>query len=296
MPYVILGGAQLAVGAAAIFARWALGGAQPLAVSAARLAIAALLLLMASAFARGAARRPVSNRENVLLGFAGVALAIHFSTWIASLEYTTVAISTLIVSTTPIWTAIYDAIVLKRRYSALATGAFAAGVAGMAMVVAFDATRPPNPGHEVLGWLLALIGSLGIGAYFIIVREVRADLGTRQIVTRTYSWAAAALVAAALVAHQPLPPLQASAAWGGILAMAFVSQLLGHTALNAALRWFSPSAIAFSTLLEPVAAAGLALLIFGEAVPPLAIVGGVVLLVSIALVLREDRAWTNPIV
>ena len=53
-------------------------------------------------------------------------------------------------------------------------------------------------------------------------------------------------------------------AWGGILAMALVSQLLGHTGMNAALRWFSPSAVSFSTLLEPVIAACWRSLLFGE--------------------------------
>lgn len=297
MPYVILGGAQIAVGAAAIFARWALGGADPLAVSAARLAIAAVLLLGAAIFMRAKAARRPTRRESVILAFGGLALAIHFSTWIWSLEYTTVAISTLIVTSTPIWTALYDTLVLKRPLSRLATLAFATGIVGMAMVVGFDTTAPPVAGHQFLGAALAFVGSLAIGAYFILVREVREALDTRAIVTRTYSWAAFALVVAAAIAHQPPPPLHATVAWSGILAMALISQLLGHTALNAALRWFSPSAIAFATLLEPVIAAILALVLFAEAVAPLSIVGGVILLASIGVVLREDRmpdAQTEP--
>ncbi len=290
MPYVILGGAQIAVGAAAIFARWALGAADPLAVSAARLAIAAVLLLAAALFMRSkqGARKP-TRRENTILAFAGCALAIHFATWIWSLEYTTVAISTLIVCSTPIWTALYDALILKRPLSRLATIAFATGIVGMAMVVGFDTTAPPVVGHQFLGAALAFVGSLGIGAYFILVREVREALDTRAIVTRTYTSAAVVLVVAAAIAHQPPPPLHATVAWSGILAMALVSQLLGHTALNAALRWFSPSAIAFATLLEPIIAALLALALFGEAVAPLSLAGGVILLVSIGIVLREDR-------
>jgi drug/metabolite transporter (DMT)-like permease len=97
------------------------------------------------------------------------------------------------------------------------------------------------------------------------------------------------LIIGAAFAHQPPPNIHATAAWAGILAMAFISQLLGHTALNASLRWFTPSAISFTTLLEPVFAAVLALVVFGEAVTPLAILGGVVLLGSIAVVLREER-------
>ncbi len=289
MPYLLLGGAQLAVGAAAIFARYALTGAGPIAVAAARLTIAAIVLL-AIALARGGERgaRP-TRRQNVLLVVAGIALAAHFAWWIASLEYTNVAISTLIVTSTPIWTALYDTLVHARPLSRAATIAFLTGGVGLALVVGFDRTPPPNAGHVLLGDLLAFGGSLAIGAYLLLVREARSGLSTRTIVTRTYGWAAVVLVLAAAAARQPPPPLHATAAWGGILAMALISQLLGHTAINASLRWFTPSAISFASLLEPVFAAGLALAIFGEAVPLPAIAGGVVLLGSVAVGLREER-------
>src|SRR5580704_447647 len=129
MPYLILGAAQLAVGAAAIFARFALGGAGALAVAAARLGIAALVLQ----FVARVRREHVAPdaRQARLLAFAGLALAAHFAGWIASLDYTTVAISTLFVATTPIFTACYDAVVLGRRLSPRALAAFAGGGAGL---------------------------------------------------------------------------------------------------------------------------------------------------------------------
>jgi drug/metabolite transporter (DMT)-like permease len=76
--------------------------------------------------------------------------------------------------------------------------------------------------------------------------------------------------------------------------MALVSQLLGHTALNAALRWFSPSAIAFTTVLEPVIAGALAWIAFGEALRPPALAGAVLVLAGIAVVLREERRTEMP--
>lgn len=287
LAYLILALAQLAVGAAAIFARFALGGAEPLAVAAARLCIASAMLLL---WFRGAR---VDRRANVVLCASGIALAVHFATWIWSLQYTSVAVSTLLVASTPIWTSIYDALVHRKPLSRVATLALLCGGAGLVLVVGFDRAPAPQPGHELLGAMLALVGSVAIGAYFLAVRTVRDRVDTAGIVTRTYSWAALALVIAALVAHQPPPPLHATAAWAGILAMALISQLLGHTALNASLRWFSPSAISFSSLIEPVIAAVLALIIFHEALAPIAILGGVVLLAAIAVFLREDY-WPTP--
>lgn len=303
-PYAMLAGAQVAVGAAAIFARFALSGASPLAVSAWRLTIASAVLLVIAitprlrsgplAYARGRSIPHDDIKRNALLFIgAGIALAVHFATWIASLDYTSVAISTLLVATTPIWTALYDSVVHKRHLSAVAWGAFALGALGLVLVVGYNKTQPPVAGHELLGDALAIAGAIAIGAYFILVREVRESFGTRSIVTRTYSWAALALLIASFAAQQPPPPLADARAWGGILAMAFISQLLGHTALNAALRWFSPSAVAMSTLLEPVTAAILAFFIFRESLTPLALGGGVLVLVAIAAFLREEGPSTS---
>lgn len=300
--YTVLGSAQIAIGAAAIFARFALTGGSPLAVAAARLVIAALVLLIIAAVTPRKARgRSILHDDTVVprdnkavFIFAGVALAIHFASWIWSLEYTSVAISTLLVSTTPIWTALYDSIVRKQHLSRVAWTALAIGIAGLVLVAGFTATRPPVPGHEALGSVLALIGALAIGVYFMLIREVRDAYGTRAIVTRTYSWAALALVIASAAARQPPPPPSAAEAWGGILAMAFVSQLLGHTAMNAALRWFSARAVALTTLLEPVIAGVLALVIFMERLTPTALAGGVLILAAIAVFLREEALIPEP--
>lgn len=288
--YALLALAQVAVGAAAIFARFALDGASPLAVAASRLVIASLALaLIAALRGRGAPlKAPVPRRDAAIFVAAGVALAVHFAGWIWSLEYTSVAVSTLLVTTTPIWTAVYDALVHDRRLSATAWGALVAGLAGLVLIVGLSRTRPPVPGHELLGGVLALVGAVAIGAYFLLVREVRDAYGTRAIVTRTYSTAAIVLVIAAACAHQAPPAAGNLHAWAGILAMALVSQLLGHTALNASLRWFSPSAVAFTTLLEPVFAAVLAYFAFGERLTPAALAGGVVLLAAIGVFLREE--------
>jgi drug/metabolite transporter (DMT)-like permease len=276
------------VGAAAIFARYALGAAAPLAVAAARLCIAATILLVIALVARERAIAPTAAQRALLLA-AGAVLAVHFATWIGSLDYTTVAISTLLVSTSPLFTTLYDAIVRRRRFPLTVPLAFIAGIAGLLMITRSANSPAPISGHAMLGAALALAGAAAFAAYLLLVREVRADLSTRAIVTTTYTAAAIVLVILALLAHQPPPPLHAYAAWGGILAMALISQLLGHTGMNAALRWFSPTAVSFSTLLEPIFAAALALVLFGETLSAIAILGAVLLLGSIGTVL-----WTAP--
>jgi len=292
VPVLRLLGGQLAIGAAAIFARFALGGAGPIAVSALRLAIAALVAL---AIVRGFER--LSPRRELAFGLAGIALAIHFATWIGSLAYTSVAVSTLLVTTTPIWTEAYDSIRFRRAPTAGFGVSLVLALAGVA-AIAFSHPAVPAPiaGHALLGDGLALLGSIAIGAYLIIVRDAGTvegeaqRLGTRQIVARTYGWAALALIAATFVAHQDAPPMSDTSAWAGILAMALVSQLLGHTALNAALRDFTPSVIALTTLLEPIVAATLAAIVFRETLSWQAAGGGIAILSAVGSMLASSTS------
>ncbi|MBD5606280.1 MAG: EamA family transporter [Candidatus Eremiobacteraeota bacterium] len=263
--------------------RYALLGAGPVAVSALRLAIAAVIALAVI----GSLERLPAKRETGL-AIAGIALAVHFAAWIGSLAYTSVALSTLLVTTTPIWTESYDAIRVRRLPSKGFAASLVLALVGVALVAfARPAVQAPVAGHVPLGNALALLGSFAIGAYLLIVRDAGGGIGTRRIVARTYGWAAVALVIATLAVHQGPPPLANGTSWAGILAMAFVSQAIGHTALNAALRDFSPSIVALTTLLEPVVAAALAAAIFHETLSWQAAIGGGAILVAIGSTLRR---------
>lgn len=293
--YARLFGAQIAIGAAAIFARFALTGTGPLVASALRLAIATVPLAALAAL-RGTGT--LGRRAECLLALAGFALAVHFAAWLASLQYTSVAISTLLVCTSPIWAGLYEALVARRPRSRTFVAALVLAVAGAALVATRADVPAPSGGHALAGAILAASGGAAIAAYLLLVESVRRSARsgappTRQIVLRTYGWAALGLALASIPSGEPIPRFTDGIAWGGILAMALVSQLIGHTALNAALRDFAPSTVAMSTLLEPVAAALLAAAIFHEASGALTIFGGLLILAAIGLAAREE-AFSPP--
>ncbi|MGH7716885.1 MAG: DMT family transporter, partial [Vulcanimicrobiaceae bacterium] len=276
------------VGAAAIFARLALAGAGPIAVSYLRLGIAAVIVVALVLVRGGASRRRLDARREALLAIAGVALAVHFAGWIASLEYTSIAIATLLVCTSPIFTGIYEAVLLRRAPRLAFMLALGCGGVGLALVVSAHAAPAPIVGHGALGAFLATLGALAMAVYLTLVRSVRSDLTTLAIVARTYAWAAIVLAVLALVLHQHPPALFDRSAWLGIIAMALVSQLLGHTAMNVSLRWFTPTTVGFATLFEPVIAAALAAVIFGEALAGRTLAGAILLFAAIALAIRNQ--------
>jgi len=286
--YAILLGAQLAVGSAAIFARYALHGSKPVMISAIRLAIAAVPLLIMSLPAASKSKIPRSHEA--LFAFAGIALAVHFATWIASLQYVSVAVSTLLVSITPAWTALFDIVVLKQRKSWIFWLALAIAIGGVALIVMDISSPAPVVGQAFLGDVLAIAGSIALAVYLIAIRSIRKDYSTLVIVGRTYTSAAVALAIAALLLQETPPPLSDSVSWGGIIAMGLIPQMLGHTGMNAALRWFSSSTVAFSTLLEPVFAAVLAAGLFAESLSAQTIGGCVLVLTSLAAILKSDQS------
>jgi len=292
-PYARLLSAQVAIGAAAIFARYALLGAGPLAVSALRLLIATVPVAIVVLLTHR--RVHIGWRRELSLAVGGGLLAAHFATWIASLLYTSVAISTLLVCTSPLWTSAYDVLVERKPPSRAFLGALVLAAIGLVAIALQRAAPAPVAGHALLGDLLALAGALALAVYFIIVRAAGITpahgdpLSTPAIVVRTYAWAAAALCIVALAGHESPPSFSNLPSWGGIVAMALISQSLGHTGMNAALRNFTPSVVALSTLLEPPIAAFLAAFLFNEALSLQTIAGGLAILAAVAITLLSAR-------
>lgn len=274
--------AQLAIGAAAVFARFALTSSGPLAVSAARLTLAAVPMLVVAAL-RGRLRLVDGFTERRLL-LAGLLLALHFATWIASLDYASVAISTLLVCTTPVWTEL-AAVLRRRRVDPYAAVSVLGALAGVAIVVG-----APDRANTPLGIVLALAGAVTIAGYLLVVRGIDARYDTLAVTSRTYTYAAVLLCTASVLVHDHLPPGGDLRAWGGIVAMALLSQLFGHTALNAAVRVLSATFVSTITLLEPVIAAVLAAWLFSERLGAATAVGAVVILAAIAVALRAIDA------
>lgn len=278
---VLVALAQLAIGAAAIFARFALTASGPLAVSWARLTLAALPLVALAALRGRLAVRDVATERRLVV--AGLLLATHFAAWIASLQHASVAISTLLVCTTPVWTEI-AAIARRRTIDGWAAASVLGALAGVAIVVG-----APDRANAPLGIALALAGAIAIAGYLLLVRASDPRYDTLAVTARTYAVAAVTLGVATALAREPLPPGDAVGAWGGIVAMALVSQLFGHTALNAAVRVLSATFVSTVTLLEPVIAGVLAAWIFGERLGPTTALGALVILAGIAAALWDEH-------
>jgi len=279
----VLLAAVLAVSWAAPLIR--LTAAPPLAIAAWRLTFASLVLL--PLFARRAGRddwRALGPRARWIALLAGVALALHFASWIASLRLTSVAASAVLVALSPVFAWVLSAVFLRERPTRLQAAGIVLGVAGAAVIALGDARSGAR--HVLLGDLLALVGAVCAAAYLVIGRRLRAGLGLVAYVTPVYGVAAVVLLTWAAVRGEAFRPY-APADWAIFAALAAGPMLVGHTGFNYALRYLPAYTVNVGVLAEPVGATLIAwaLPAIAEAPSPWTLAGGAVVLAGVALTL-----------
>jgi drug/metabolite transporter (DMT)-like permease len=282
-PWLTLSLAVLFVSFGAILVR--LAAAPPLAVSFYRVAIASVILLP---FARRDARRSwpaLDGRRRTLLFTAGLALALHFATWIASLSHTTVASSVLLVNTAPLFAIVLSRLFLHEKAPLVVRVAIPVAFAGAALIALGDWTGSPG---SLLGNGLALAGAVTLAVYQVVGRGMREALPLNAYVLGVWSTAAGVLGVLALSSGVVLGGYPART-WLVFTALAIVPTLGGHGLVNKSLRSFPAPTVGLFLLGEPALASILAWLVFGEVPGPWTLAGGAVVLAALTLVLRETR-------
>ena len=296
--YTVLGLSVLMVSSAAIMIRYAQAeNISSLAIATWRLGIAALVLLVLVA-AKSDARAElakISRQDYALAAASGIFLAAHFASWISSLSYTSVASSTALVTTNPIWIALVSWLVFREKLGKWLVIGIIAAILGSAFIFASDArwaasasgTNPP------LGNMLALIGSFAVCCYLLIGRRLRKTMTLLPYILLTYGSAALALLMATLVTSQSLAGYS-GLAWLCLLGLGLGPQLIGHSGINWALKHIPATFIAIVILGEPIGSSLLAWWIFGEKFAPLQLLGFTVLLSGIYFASRDARSSVDP--
>lgn len=288
--------AILAVSTSSIFIRFAQQEAPSLVIAALRLTFATLLLAPIAWFRHREELKSLTRKEVLLGSFAGLFLAVHFATWISSLEYTTVASSVMFVSTGPLWVALLSPVFLSERLTRAAVAGLLVAIAGGMMIGLSDACswdgglRCPQLGQVLQGramWgnFLALAGAWAVSGYIIIGRKVRSGISLIPYIFLVYGVSAFALIVMMFAAGQS-PRGYPAQTYGWIFLLALFPQLIGHSTYNWLLRFLSASLVAITTLAEPVASAVLAFFILNETPARAVIVGGLLILIGIYLAAR----------
>jgi len=217
---------------------------------------------------------------------AGVALGVHFATWIASLSLTSVAASVLLVNTTPLFTLFFSRAFLGETVAPAVLGATGLALGGAGLIAAGDWAQGTN---SLSGDLLALVGAMTLSLYHVIGRGLRGALPLDAYVLGVWSVAAATLALLCLAARVRLtgyPPRT----FGLFLALAVIPTLVGHGLVNRSLRRLPAPVVGLFLLGEPVAATALAYVLLRETPGTWTLAGGAVVLAALAFLTLGERA------
>lgn len=284
---------------ASIFVRYAQSYSPSLVIAAYRLSIAALVLAPVALLRHRGDLARLSRRDLTFALFSGVFLAFHFGAWISSLEFTTVASSVVLVSTTPLWVGLLAPITIREPLSRLVVYGLALALIGGVIVGISNACSlegaslicPPASiflrGEAFTGNLLALSGAFMGAAYILIGRRLRVKMRLIPYITLVYGMAALVLVFLMLFrGYSPFGYPPQAFLW--FLLLALVPQLLGHSSFNWALGYLSAAYVSIALLGEPVGSTVLAFFLLQETPSALEIFGAILILSGIYVASRSE--------
>jgi drug/metabolite transporter (DMT)-like permease len=224
--------------------------------------------------------RGLDRRTVALCALAGLALAVHFATWVPSAKLTTAAASTAMVSTQPVWAAL---IAVARRVPVATATWVGIAVAVLGVVLATGADLTVS-GRAVTGDLLAMVGGAAAAVYTTFGERARTRATTTTYTTICYAVCALLLGAVCLARGVRLHGYDGRT-WLAIGALTAGAQLMGHSLVNYALHRVSATTVSVLMLVEVPGAAILAWVWLGQEPAPRSLPGLALLVAGVAVVI-----------
>ena len=269
----------LAASTAAIFIK--LCDAPALIIATYRMVFASLILLPYALYKKTG--RTWGRKEIGWLILSGFFLSLHFTFWIGSLKYTSVASSVVLVTTYPIFVGIGSRLFLKERMGLFLIFGIILSILGSGLISYGDMAISRE---ALMGDGLALLGAITASGYFLVGRKMRKSQDLLSYIFPVYSTAGFLLAIFSLLSQKNF----FGYSWTTYLflfLLALIPQLIGHTTINWALKYLPASMVAITYLGEPVGSTILAYFILNEALTPWKIFGGILILAGILTALKR---------
>lgn len=277
--FILLPIGILAVSTASIFIK--LCEAPALIIATYRMMVASFMLMPFACYKK-TWRRWERNELGWFL-FSGLFLSLHFAFWIASLKYTSVASSVILVTTHPIFVGIGGSLFLKEKISLNLVLGIVLSILGGGLISYGDISLSKE---ALMGDGFALLGAIAASGYLLVGRKMRKDQDLFSYIFPVYSTAGLALIIFSLLFQKPFFGYS-STTYLFMFLLALVPQLIGHTTFNWALRYLPASLVAITILGEPVGSTILAYFILGEGLTFWKVLGGISIFAGILMALKK---------
>ena len=277
--YLFLSIGILAVSTASIFIK--LCDAPALIIATYRLVFASILLMPFAGYQQ--IWKNCRRKDIGWLTLSGFFLSFHFAFWIASLKYTSVASSVVLVTTHPFFVGIGAWLFLKERLRLNLMLGIVLSVLGSGLISYGDMTISAE---ALMGDGLALLGALTASGYLLVGKKMRKDQDLLSYIFPVYSMAGLVLILFSFFFQKPF----GGYSWTTYLflfLLALIPQLIGHTTFNWALKYLPASMVAITILGEPIGSTILAYLILGEELSLWKVLGGISIFSGILIAFKK---------
>lgn len=209
---------------------------------------------------------------------SGLFLALHFAVWVSSFNYISISATAVLVTTAPIFVAILEFLIWKKKPSLLTVLGIVLAISGAVYIAGADGFADAT----VVGAILSLLGALFGSCYLIVGKIAQEKLSLWQTVSISYPAASILLLLAALAFGNPLIGFEGKV-WLAIGLMAIGPQFLGHTALNMGYKYLSPIITSTTNLFEPVGASLIAWIFLSQPVSGNVVLGGILIISGVLM-------------
>ena len=260
--YLILFGGVFALSTSAIWVR--LAGAPSGVTAFYRLGITAVVLLPFFLLSKSCRAEVKALRRSQWLEIAaaGAFLALHYLLWFESLDYTSIASSTVIVSLQPLFSIVLERVLLKSRFRPAALVGCGIALLG-SVIIGFGDFQ--ISGLSLLGDILAFVAAGVISGYYFLGQTIRKEVSALTYSVLAYFASAAVLLACTLVRGEPLVGYSGES-WLAFVGIALIATVGGQFVFNLLLKQLPASAVTMSILGEPIGTCILAYLFLHESI------------------------------
>lgn len=280
-PAIPLSISIIAFSFAAIFVKWSDAPAAIIAMYRLVFACFFLIPLLLKDFKQ---TKGLDKRDWGLLLISGFFLGMHFLFWFASLKYTTVASSTIIMALEPVVVMLGAFIFFRERTSFPALASMFVAITG-AVLLGWGDVR--ISGEALFGDFLSLIGTVVVCVYMLVGQNLMKKMSPFLYSFIVFLFAAFVLFVYNLIASHSFSQYPLND-WGVFVLLGIVPTL-GHVLHNWLLKYLNATTISMSILGEPVGASILAYFLLDESMTGLQLIGGLLAFLGVGLFLTVSR-------
>lgn len=229
--------------------------------------------------------RRISRKDWLLLGLAGFFLALHFLLWMESVNYTSIASSTIILALEPVFVMIGAFFVFNDRPGKTAIVGLAIALIGACCIGSGDIGISRT---AFIGDILSMLGALAVAVNMLIAKRIlsRVPSYLYSLIVFTFTFAFFGLYNISVGIRVTGYPAKE---WFVFLLLAIVPTVFGHMIFNWLLQYVKATTVSMTVFAEPVGASLLGIVLFHEYISDFQIIGGLGVIVGLVLYLRSEQ-------